>query len=306
MLIQALAEYADKRLADQLEDPAFESKPVRFFLEVAQDGRFLGYRERTASVVRGKKTIPVVPQLTIAKSPVSRNSGLHPLLACDDMKYVLGPGAWTEEKDLKNQQERHAAFVALLRRAATSTMDPELESVVRFYDSDEEVGTARADLATRKPAPGTAICLYTDGPLVSNSAVRDYWRMHYNSAFGERSLKGGEGMCLISGLVGPIAATHDKIKGLGNLDGQAAGVSLMSFDKAAFRSYGWEQNANSPVSPSRAAAYVLALNDLLKAGSAPRSRGNWFHILDQNRARRRHLRHHRKRPPSSGRQAAAT
>jgi CRISPR-associated protein Csd1 len=38
----------------------------------------------------------------------------------------------------------------------------------------------------------------------------------------------------------------------------------MSFDKEAFRSYGWEQNRNSPVSPDRALAYVLAFNDLLK------------------------------------------
>jgi CRISPR-associated protein Csd1 len=114
------------------------------------------------------------------------------------------------------------------------------------------------------------ICLYAGGALVSNRAVRDYWRSHYDNAFGERSQKGGEGICLISGVFGPIAATHDKIKGAGNLGGQAAGVSLMSFDKAAFRSYGWDQNANSPVSPSRANAYVLALNDLLKAGSIQR------------------------------------
>jgi CRISPR-associated protein Csd1 len=38
----------------------------------------------------------------------------------------------------------------------------------------------------------------------------------------------------------------------------------MSFDKEAFRSYGWEQNRNSPISPDRALAYVLAFNDLLK------------------------------------------
>ncbi len=40
----------------------------------------------------------------------------------------------------------------------------------------------------------------------------------------------------------------------------------MSFDKAAFRSYGWEQNANSPVCPDHASAYVLALNDLMRPG----------------------------------------
>lgn len=270
MLIQALAEYADTRLADELEDPAFESKPVRFFLEIASDGRFLGFRERTDSVTRGKKIISIVQQLVIPKSPVSRNSGLHPLLACDDMKYVLGPGRWTADKDSENQQERHDAFVSLIRKAATLTGDADLEAASRFYDDPQKLDAARNDMAARKPTPGTMICLYADGPLVTNPVARDYWRNHYNSAFGERSQKGGEGMCLISGIVGPIAATHDKIKGLGNLGGQALGVSLMSFDKAAFRSYGWEKNANSPVSPSRANAYVLALNDLLKAGSIHR------------------------------------
>jgi CRISPR-associated protein Csd1 len=41
----------------------------------------------------------------------------------------------------------------------------------------------------------------------------------------------------------------------------------MSFDKQAFCSYGWEQNANSPVAPERATAYVMALNDLLRPGA---------------------------------------
>src|SRR5262245_48441495 len=77
-------------------------------------------------------------------------------------------------------------------------------------------------------------------------------------------------MCLISGKIGAIAPTHEKIKGLAALGGQAAGVSLMSFDKDAFCSYGWDKNANSPVSPERAAAYVLALNDLLKQGKGSR------------------------------------
>ena len=47
---------------------------------------------------------------------------------------------------------------------------------------------------------------------------------------------------MISGKLGPIAPTHEKIKGASSLGGQASGVALMSFDKEAFRSYGWEQN----------------------------------------------------------------
>ena len=69
---------------------------------------------------------------------------------------------------------------------------------------------------------------------------------------------------------GAIAPTHEKIKGVSSLGGQASGVALMSFDKEAFRSYGWEQNQNSPVSPDRALAYVLALNDLLRSDKGKR------------------------------------
>ncbi|MEE8583325.1 MAG: type I-C CRISPR-associated protein Cas8c/Csd1, partial [Acidobacteriota bacterium] len=94
----------------------------------------------------------------------------------------------------------------------------------------------------------------------------EFWRSHFDRRFRQRHKKGGEGICLISGEFGPIAVTHESIKGASSLGGQASGVSLMSFDKRAFRSYGWEKNANSPVSIKWAAAYVLALNDLMRKG----------------------------------------
>src|SRR6202022_1062426 len=93
---------------------------------------------------------------------------------------------------------------------------------------------------------------------------------HYRQAFQERVESGGIGECIVSGKFGPIAPTHEKIKGTSSLGGQPAGVSMMSFDKPAFRSYGWEQNANSPVSPERAMAYVLALNNLLRSDKGHR------------------------------------
>lgn len=258
MLIQALAEYADTRLQGQLNDLAFETKPVPYFLEIGRDGTFLNMIERTEQVQRGKKTIKQTQSLLIPKSPVNRNTGEHPLLACDDMKYVLG------------SEKKHHAFVALLERAAAETSDPALQSCTVFYRRADQVDGARRVLAERKVSAGARIALSVGGPVVTRDAARRYWRDHYQKAFAVRTAKGGEGMCLISGKIGPIAPTHEKIKGLASLGGQAAGVAMMSFDKEAFRSYGWEQNANSPVSPERAAAYVLALNDLLKRGKASR------------------------------------
>jgi CRISPR-associated protein Csd1 len=171
-----------------------------------------------------------------------------------------------EEKHLK----KHLAFVALLEGAASATSDPALKSCVAFYRRADQVDAARNALADQKMPAGAVIALSAGGPVVAHDAVRQYWREHYRKANADRNEKGGEGMCLISGKIGPIAPTHEKIKGVGSLGGQPAGVSLMSFDKDAFCSYGWEQNANSPVSPERAAAYVMALNDLLKRGNSSR------------------------------------
>ncbi len=122
---------------------------------------------------------------------------------------------------------------------------------------------ARSALAETKSGSIIALALLNE-PLVRRPAVRAYWSKLYGLAASGRVAKGGDAECLICGKVGPIAPTHEKIKGLASLGGQASGVSLMSFDKEAFRSYGWEQNANSPVSADRAMAYVLALNDLLR------------------------------------------
>lgn len=271
MLVQALAKYADRELASQLNDAAWEKKPVPWELSISTQGTFLGAIPRMASVARGKKQVQVPQEMTFPRSPVNRNSGHHPLLAADDISYVLGVGPWTPIKatDQEKARNHHAAFVALLSRAAVETDDSGLRACVRFYANEVEVDRAREKLKSAKQ--GTLLALSVGEPLVYSEAVQEFWRRHYQSAFGERNA-GSEGECLISGKTGPIAPTHDKIKGLSSLGGQASGVALMSFDKDAFRSYGWEQNQNSPVSPDRAQAYVLALNDLLRQGKTQPSR----------------------------------
>jgi CRISPR-associated protein Csd1 len=269
MLVQALAEYADHYLSAQLNDAAWEEKPVPWCLDISRQGTFSGIVPRTTSVTRGKKQVDVPMRMSVPRSPVNRNSGEHPLLGTDDIAYVLGAGPWTPDRaaDRDKAEKHHQAFVALLQRAATETSDDALVSCARFYDNPEEVEKARA--ALRDAKAGALVSLSVGGALVEREAVQSFWRKHYQDAFAER-MQGDLGECLISGKTGAIAPTHEKIKGVSSLGGQAAGVSLMSFDKEAFRSYGWEQNRNSPVSPDRAMAYVLALNDLLRTDSAAR------------------------------------
>jgi CRISPR-associated protein Csd1 len=212
---------------------------------------------------RGKKQVQVPMQMTVPRSPVNRNSGEHPLLGTDDIAYVLGIGPWTPDKsaDKEKAEKHHEAFVALIGKAAAETGDAALGACARFYANAGQVERARNALKDAKP--GTLVALSVGEPLVQREPVRQFWRNHYRAEFDAR-MEGSNGECMISGKFGPIAPTHEKIKGVSSLGGQAAGVALMSFDKEAFRSYGWERNRNSPVSPDRALAYVLAFNDLLK------------------------------------------
>lgn len=281
MFVQALAGYADTHLREQLDDVAFEQRPVPYLVQIGKDGSFLGILPRFTEVntggaaKKGGKAAAVKTKLqpepmSVPRSPANRNSGLHPLLGADDIKYVLGPGAWTKDTETANHKERHDAFVALLRRVAQAMEDRALAACVLFYDQPGQVQRAREELAGLNPAPGCNVGLYVFGqPVTEREEVRAWWRQHYEASTAERSST-EVAECLVSGVVGPIPSTHPKIKGAASLGGQPAGVSLMSFDKPAFRSYGWEQNANSPVSADRAMAYVLALNDLLKPGSRHR------------------------------------
>jgi CRISPR-associated protein Csd1 len=263
MLVQALTEYADNYLADELNDAAWEMKPVPWLLEISRQGTFLNVIPRKTTETRGKKQVQVPVKMLVPRSPVNRNSGEHPLLGTDDIAYVLGVGPWTpdEEADKEKAEKHHEAFVSLIGKAAVETGDSALTSCVHFYANAEEVEKARN--ALREAKPGTLVALSMGEPLVERESVQQFWRKHYQAAFAGR-MQGSDGECMISGKFGPIAPTHEKIKGASSLGGQTAGVALMSFDKEAFRSYGWEQNRNSPVSPDRALAYVLAFNDLLK------------------------------------------
>lgn len=263
MLVQALAEYADHYLAEQLNDAAWERKPVLWLLEVSKQGTFVQATPRLTQVTRGQKQFLVPMEMRVPRSPINRNRGEHPLVATDEIAYVLGVGEWTpDEPSQREKAERHhEAFVALIHQAAEETHHAALEACACFYANPSEVDRARAALRAAKP--GTWVALSVDGPLVDLDPVQAFWRQRYQEVLNQR-VEGRRGQCLISGIVGAIAPTHDKIKGASSIGGQASGVALMSFDKEAFCSYGWDKNQNSPVSPDRALAYVLALNDLMR------------------------------------------
>jgi CRISPR-associated protein Csd1 len=279
MLVQALAAYADEYLQMDIQDPAFETKAVRFWLEIDEQGRFLGLVERVQDVeVKGKdgkpKTEQRVETMRAPRCPVNRKGVGYGLPACDFASYALGPGAWSKESDKDKHQRHHDAFKKRLHGMAERLDDPGLAACIRFYEDKDSLARAAQAFEDKKGASTDKIALVMrpssgmdpGGPVFERPAVAKAWRAIYKKHFLERHEKAGQGVCLISGEYGPLAITHEAIKGASNLGGQGAGVALMSFDKNAFRSYNWDKNKNSPVHPERAFAYTLALGDLMVPG----------------------------------------
>ncbi len=63
MLVQALAECADHYLADDLNDAAWEMKPVPWLLEMSRQGTFLNATPRMTTETRGKEQVQVPMQM---------------------------------------------------------------------------------------------------------------------------------------------------------------------------------------------------------------------------------------------------
>jgi hypothetical protein len=67
MLVQALAEYADRELSAELGDESWEEKPVPYLIELDRDGTFLNSTSRFTAMTRGKKTIDLALPLLVPR-----------------------------------------------------------------------------------------------------------------------------------------------------------------------------------------------------------------------------------------------
>jgi CRISPR-associated protein Csd1 len=110
---------------------------------------------------------------------------------------------------------------------------------------------------------------YGSDPDLDDAIVKDWAATYLHEAYGEADEDDGEGVdrpkiCLVTGEIGqPVARSH-KPKILG-VPGLASGGYVVSFarEAPAFSSYGFEMGENAPVSEPAAAAYALAINELL-------------------------------------------
>lgn len=284
MLLKALHDFAHSRKL--LDDLAFAPKAIRWVIQLDGEGRLIGGGpiDTSEDGRRGKEFS--APFTSRAKTV----GGIAEFLA-DGMTAVFGLDP-DPEKDRENERKRRerdannaaklADFKRQIERALADTQHPLLQALLNFHGGGSASaflrwGLSKEAAAHEKPlwwlttAKGEEVRLKPDNftfqvenrLLIEDETLRDWWRRTHRQETGGREAESTRGLCLITGRDDvPIAATHTpKIKGV--KDAQAAGAALVSFDKPAFTSYGFDQSRNAPASTEAATAYCVALNHLL-------------------------------------------
>jgi CRISPR-associated protein Csd1 len=270
MILQRLYELALRERL--LDDVAFEEQPVPFVVKVGDSGEYLGIEQRRGETVAPSRKKGAEPKKVPDKGkPLSvprahgntANQGFARFFV-DTLPRVL-----PVSDDDKSRRSRET-FWKQVRQAADKTADPALRAALAFGCQVAEDATLlarlRADAEQLKAGPSDRCTLAWEPDrgktVIERQAVRDWYGRFFASVSDQKQQAGPTGLCQITQAVGPIPRTHP-IKLGGVPGGLPTGVSIVSYDKGAFESYGLEGTANAAIGYAAADGYGRALVALI-------------------------------------------
>ena len=284
MLLKHFFDYAQSR--NLLADLAFAPKAVRWIIDLDTAGDCLGVVE-TGDGKRGQEfSCPQTTRSKVAGGVAEfLADGITAIFGCDSEPDPKKKRTEKQEKDRqKNNALKHEDFWEQIETAAAETGHPGLSALQTFCQklaaSDATIlrygktAVAKADANSvwllqvsgeEKKLGSENFTFRVDGELlIENSAIRSWWREQHTAEVNAARGNAARGLCLVTGLANqPIALTHSpKISGVPNT--QSFGAAVVSFDKAAFTSYGFDQSLNAPTSDEAATAYCTAMNHLIE------------------------------------------
>lgn len=190
---------------------------------------------------------------------IVRTQGVEPVLAADDVQYVLG---WSDETTSDTRVRKcHDAFVDLAVRWADSPQarDDVLAHVVgEFYRSGGPAMLERPDHVTAKQR----VVLAVDGePVCEAPSVVPFW----TAEIIRRKGTGKQGLCLVCGATGALMRMVPGSVSSGLVPGAESQAALLSVNQ---RVYGYdlsEQLEHVPVCVDCCDAIPKALDDVLSS-----------------------------------------
>ncbi len=251
MILAALYEYYQRKMqtaSDTLAPFGWEWKEIPYVIVLTQDGN-LAAIEETREGKRARTFL--VPQ------SVKRTVGIQAYLLWDNIEYALG----ANPRQRNDIDARHAAFRQRIEQEVRPLGIKSAQILLRFLDNNP--------LKQIEQSPYRDIWeqMLKENPFVV-FRIRGFDHTSVCDDIRERWLpptQGAVSVCLITGQRTVPARLHGSIKGVRGAN--ANGASLVSFNDAAFWSYGKKQSFNSPVGEEAAFAYTTALNALLNKDS---------------------------------------
>ena len=281
MLLKHLYDFAHSR--NLLNDLAFEEKPVRWIIQLNSDGSLRGQGpiETTGRKNQGKA-------LRCPRIIGDTNSGKIADFLADgiDGMFGLSPN-FKKPKDPIKLDAKHKHFWDQIHECYDVTKEVNLTALLNFHKNltnsppsflmqkDENWLVVSSQGEHRKLGNDDFTFTVNDELLLENAKVCEYWKGKFSES-AEDELEDGDdtdsndnaervsGICLVTGEFAPTSRTHNpKIKGVPNT--QPSGAKIVAFEKSSpsFSSFGFKQSYNAPISKLAAAAYCIAVRQLL-------------------------------------------
>lgn len=272
MILQRLYELALRE--HLLDDPAFEVLSVPYIVLVGERGEFLGFNDnRGIQTIQSRKKGAAPKQVPDKGQPLKVPRAHGNTASQGFARYFADtlPRVLPLEVDAKDQKKADASretFWKQIDRAADESDHPALRGLQAFGRRlDEFTERIRAEVAKEEPALTDRVTFAYQPSggrkLLEDDGVRAWYSKFYAGVNANKQTAGPVGVCQVTGIVGPIPKSHaTKLQGVPG--GMSVGVSLISFDKAAFGHYGLDGAENAGLGYAAMDGYLRSLDALLK------------------------------------------
>ncbi|MEZ5457650.1 MAG: type I-C CRISPR-associated protein Cas8c/Csd1 [Lysobacteraceae bacterium] len=268
-MLQALMEYG----ARLDSEPGFKTREVRWLVKLDKQGQLQG----VLPLGDGKRgqMLPRCPDMH------NMNAGRRAHFLIESAQYTAFLFKKDEKpKTVSDSKTRHEYFADMLRKASAEA--PLLKGLADAMQDDQKVLAIREALAEKKAKPADYIeWQIGETRPRTDSDVQAWWRTWRENDKNSKSKatkslqakkpskesKDGVSMrCFLTGSLGTPLSRHRPITGLPGANGKinSFGDPVVSFDKAAFCSYGLKASANAAIEVVAAQRYVDGLNDLIR------------------------------------------
>jgi CRISPR-associated protein Csd1 len=262
-ILEHLVELA--RSEQLVTDPDYEERGVAWLVHVTPQGQLLPFVPTKAepTAASGKKESRLVPRIfSVPRQPI-RAAADRAFFLCDKSEYVFGqlpPATPAATRSASRLRARAKLFRDQVAACFVATSDPGVGAVLAALD-DVAAGAQTVTLPADCAPNDLFAFIYTpdvDTLVHERSAVRNYWAGVRKSATESPAVAF---QCAVTGQPMGNPGLFPKVKYVPG--GAAAGVSLVSFNAPAFRSYGLSANENAPISREAAEQAATALERLV-------------------------------------------